>query len=162
MEHAEVGHPASSNALGELRVGASLCLTQLLRLGLELAGGGGWAADLLGDVALGALGGAASLRFAHATSELVVAAGPRVDVGWAHAEGVPRGAGVRGAALDAVHAAVGADLRVRARLDGALWLLFGAELGASIAGLDARADDRRVTAQLGPRMALVVGAAWAL
>lgn len=155
-------YPASSNALGELRVAASLQVLDAVRVGVELAGGGGWAGDALGDVALGALGGAVSLRFTHATDHLVIGAGPRIDVGWIHAEGIPRTIGVVGGALDAAHVALGADLRARVRLDGAWWLMAGAELGASVAGLDARADDRRVTAQIGPRVGLVLGASWIL
>lgn len=155
-------YPASSNALGELRAAVSLRAIDAIRVALEVTGGGGWAGDALGDIALGALGGAASLRFAHASADVLVAAGPRLDLGWIHAEGIPRAPGVRGGALDAVHLALGADLRVRVRLDAALWLVAGAELGASIAGIDARADERRVTAQIGPRLALLLGASTTL
>lgn len=153
------GYPAASNATGELRVGVSLPVAEL-RLGLEAVGAGGWAADPLGDVALGGIGGALSLRLAHAEPSFVLELGPRFEAGWIRAQGLPR-VGASGAALDAAHLALGLEARARVRLGGVTWLLFGGELGAAVLGVDARADDRRVTAQVGPRLGLFAGLAFA-
>ena len=153
-------YPAATHATAELRAGASFPLGGIARLGLELTGGVGTAADPLGDVALYGAGLAASLRAAHLAPDLVVEVGPRVDAGWARARGIPASDGVRGASLDAAHVAIGADLRARARLDSRFWILAGAEIGYSLVGIDARSDTRRVTAQIGPRMALSLGLSW--
>jgi hypothetical protein len=153
-------YPAATHAAGELRAGASVPLFGLARIALELTAGGGWAGDPLGDVALYGAGLGASLRLAHATADLVVEAGPRIDVGWTHAEGVPASDAVRGSGLDALHLAAGLDARLRVPMRGGLWLLTACEIGASLVGIDARADDRRVTAQTGPRLAFAIGLSW--
>jgi len=75
--------------------------------------------------------------------------------------GIPS-AGALGTTLDAAYFAVGVDARLRVRLGRTPWPLVGLELGAALAGIDARADARRVTAQLGARVALLLGLAWAL
>lgn len=151
------GYPAAGNAAAELRAGVSLPLGPL-RLGLEAVGAGGWAADALGDVALGGAGGAIAVRLGHLERGFAFELGPRLEAGWVHAEGLPRG-GASGGGLDAAHVALGLEARARIGLGGGVWLLAGAELGAALAGVDAMADDRRVTAQLGPRLALLAGLA---
>ena len=87
--------------------------------------------------------------------------GPRIDAGYVAAIGIPS-AGAIGTTLDAAYFAVGVDARLRVRLGRTPWLLVGVELGAALAGIDARADARRVTAQLSARVALLLGLAWAL
>ena len=154
-------YPAAANAVGELRAGVSLPIGGQLRLGLELCGGGGWTGDPLGDVALAIAGGAASLRMGRVESTWAVEAGPRIDAGYVAAIGIPS-AGAIGTTLDAAYFAVGVDARLRVRLARSPWLLVGLELGAALAGIDARADARRVTAQLGARVALLLGLAWSL
>lgn len=147
----------ASNATVDLRLGLSLALTALLRLGLEVGGGIGWAAGDLGDALVARAGGAVAFRLAYVSDELTVEAGPRVDAGFAHAEGVAPESGVRIDSLDAFALALGIDLRARFALGSLVHLLAGAEIGAAVAGIDARADGRRVTAELGPRFALSAG-----
>lgn len=154
-------YPAATSALGELRAGVSMPIGAHLSLGLEAIGGGGWTGDPLGDVALAIAGGAAALRMRRAENTWSIEAGPRIDVGYVYARGIPHGSAI-GATLDAAYFALSAEARFRVRLGRAPWLLLGMELGAALAGIDARADDRRVTAQLGVRIALLLGVSWTI
>ncbi|HJL20482.1 MAG TPA: hypothetical protein RMH99_32745 [Sandaracinaceae bacterium LLY-WYZ-13_1] len=151
------GHPAGAHGVGELRLGASIPLGGPFGLGLELAGGGGAAHDPLGDVALGLASGALALRLGTGPAPWRVEAGVRIDGGWTYAEGLAARPGIEGAGLHAAHVAVGLDARAHVRLASRLTLVVGIDLAYALVGIDARADERRVTAQAGPRLGLIIG-----
>jgi hypothetical protein len=153
--------PMGTNAEGWLRGGLSLRVAEIVRVAIEIGFGAGGAGDRIGDVVLIAAGGAASLRLAHTTRDLVLEAGARADLGWVRAQGISA-PGVRGLSLDALSTTIGLDARLRAHLIDIVWLLIGADLGAQLTGIDARAEDRRVVAQLGPRIALTIGLSFPL
>ncbi len=151
------GYPAASNASAELRVGYSL-QAPAVRLAIDGIVTGGWGSDAVGEVALGGLGLGLALRFSHDEPGWAIAAGLRVDGGWARASGLPTAPGARSTTLDGAHIAAVIDARVRFRLDERVWFVLQPEAGAALVGLDVGAGGRRVTAQIGPRLGLSVGA----
>ncbi len=153
-------YPVASYAAAELRLGFSAPIGASLRIGVELAGITGWAPDDLGDVWVGGIVAAAALRYASETATRSRAVGLRVDAGFLRARGSPSAEGVVGGTLDAPQLTVVLDARFRFQV-GRTWILVAPEVGASILGVDARADERRVTGQIGPRVGLLVGLSWA-
>jgi hypothetical protein len=160
---AVTAYPGSPSALGELRGAVSFLLAGPVRGAIEIDGGAGWAAAMPGDVLLAAAGGALSLRLGHrVVPDVLLEAGLRLDLAWLHAEGVPAGAVVAGRALDGLGTIIGIDARVRARVAADTFFLVGVDLGAGVAGIDARTDDRRLAVSLGPRVSVAIGLSWAL
>jgi hypothetical protein len=118
----------------------------------------GAAHDVLGRVEITAITAAVGMALAGDAGPVRLDLGPRVEAGWIGARGSPASASVRGSNLSAAFAA--------ASLAGAAWTHLGSawlglieiEAGATLTGLDARADGRDVANASGAFASVRVGA----
>ena len=143
------------------RGGVELPLTDRLALIVDVAVAETSAHDPLGDIdgTLGTLG--ASFLALGGTSDVVLGVGPRAEagVGWFHGEAAAATT-LASSATSAV-AFLGLSGLARFRLEGSLWGLVGIDVGSTVYGFSARADERHVSDLLGPMLAARLGVLWA-
>jgi hypothetical protein len=128
-----------------------------LRLHFDLGAAFGSVRDSLGDVSLSIATGGIGLAVIGHPGPIRLELGPKLELGWTAARGIPGSTTVTGASSNAVLATASAFASV--------WTLFGhnwqgmcaIDVGATLAGLDARADERPVAEVRGAMIGVRIG-----
>jgi hypothetical protein len=133
-----------------------------VRLRADAGAAFGSAHDPLGDVDMALASGGVALTYSAEGPFLRSELGPKIEVGWATAQGVPMGATVEGSRANAavVTASILAAISTHLRADW--WSALAVEVGGTTAGLDARADMRRAAGVGGLMLGVRLGVAYAL
>jgi hypothetical protein len=155
--------PAYSTGLLGPRAELSFSVARDLPVRLRADGGAafGTAHDAIGDVDLAFVSGAVGIALGTDSGTLGVEIGPKVEVGRATARGIPFDTTVRGSRADAalVTASLLAAISMRIAPDWRAAL--AVDVGATPAGLDARADGRRAGGLGGPMLGVRIGVGYA-
>jgi hypothetical protein len=139
-----------------------LASTLPLRLRVDAGAAFGSAHDPVGDIALVLVSGALGLAVSSEAGPVRAEIGPRIEAGWGNARGIAFDAGVQASSASRAIAVVSLAAQAYFRITNAWWGAAGVDAGATLAGLDARADGRRAAGLGGPMMGIRVGAglAW--
>lgn len=150
---------ASGSGLVGGRLGSSFPLGARVRLSLDAGALYGTATDPLGDVEITLVSGRAGVALASETESLSAALGPRLELGWGHAEGRPFEVGTRGDSGGAFVATTSLAASLRVRLVDRWWALIEPEVGGVLRGFRARADERAPAGVTGALAGVGVGIA---
>jgi hypothetical protein len=152
--------PNYSSGLVGPRAELSIRLTRALplRVRADVGAAFGTAHDPIGDIDLVLVSGALGLAASSEVGPLRAEVGPRFEMGWAHARGVPFDTTVLGSSASGATIAGLLDAQMWFRVASRAWLSTGVAAGDTFLGLDARADGRRAAGIGGPTMGVRVGA----
>lgn len=134
----------------------------LLRLHVDAGAAFGSVYDALGDVELTLVSGAASLTLFQGVGALSFEIGPRVEVGWVDARGLPISPGARPGRVDGTFAAASLVAALGVQWSAHWRGMFSFDVGDAFAGLQARSDDRPTAGTIGPMLAARVGFSYGL
>ena len=137
--------PASAALLGPRALLLSHGMESIpLRVQCDIGAAFGSVNDSLGDIELTIATGGVGLAWFGRPGPVRLEIGPRVELGWAEARGLPSRPSVSGGAAGAFLAIASMSASAWTDLAGPWRGMLELDIGATIAGLDARADGRPV------------------